>query len=34
MRKRWWTLAAVLLIIAASIGGTMYLKRPKKAPQA
>jgi hypothetical protein len=32
MRKRWWTLAAVLLIIAASIGGTMYLKRPKKAP--
>lgn len=32
MRKRWWTLAAVLLVIAAAIGVTMYLKRPKKAP--
>ncbi len=32
MRKRWWTLAALLLVIAAAIGVTMYLKRPKKAP--
>jgi hypothetical protein len=32
MRKRWWTLAAVLLAVAAAIGVTMYLKRPKNAP--
>jgi hypothetical protein len=32
MRKRWWTLAAVLLVIAAAVGVTMYLRRPKKAP--
>jgi len=32
MRKRWWRLAAVLLVIAAAIGVTMYLTRPKKAP--
>ncbi len=34
MRKHWWTLAAVLLVIAASIGVTMYLKRPKKTPSS
>ena len=32
MKKRWWTLAAVLLVIAAAIGGTLYLRRPRPAP--
>ena len=30
MRKRWWTLAVALLVVAAAIGATMYLRRPKK----
>lgn len=32
MSRRWWTLAAIVLVLAAAVGGTLYLKRPKPAP--
>jgi hypothetical protein len=32
MKRRWWTLTALVVVLGAVVGGILYLRRPKPAP--